>query len=195
MSFDEHRPPERALVDDCVHCGFCLPSCPTYALWGQEMDSPRDRVHLIAQALDGAPLAGAVEVGAERVALPRQSHQGAGAARAHGREFPGPTPALATRTAEHRPDHLGDHVARLAHDDRVPACRPGGLGGHRVTARTVVVKVGTSSITDELGAITVAAIALPMPKLTIVRFSAVADCMGWDLPVTSTPNRSANNSK
>ena len=60
MSFDDHRPPERALVDDCVHCGFCLPSCPTYALWGQEMDSPRGRVHLIAQALDGAPLAGAV---------------------------------------------------------------------------------------------------------------------------------------
>ncbi len=60
MSFDDHRPPQRALVDDCVHCGFCLPSCPTYALWGQEMDSPRGRVHLIAQALDGAPLAGPV---------------------------------------------------------------------------------------------------------------------------------------
>ncbi len=60
MSFDGHRPPERALVDDCVHCGFCLPSCPTYALWGQETDSPRGRVHLIAQALDGAPLAGPV---------------------------------------------------------------------------------------------------------------------------------------
>jgi Fe-S oxidoreductase len=46
----------RAAVKDCVHCGFCLPACPTYSLWGEEMDSPRGRIYLVSQLLDGAPL-------------------------------------------------------------------------------------------------------------------------------------------
>ena len=55
-AFDAHRPPDAALVADCVHCGFCLPSCPTYVLWGEEMDSPRGRIHLMDQGLRGEPL-------------------------------------------------------------------------------------------------------------------------------------------
>jgi glycolate oxidase iron-sulfur subunit len=47
-------PIDRALVDDCVHCGFCLPTCPTYGpLWQEEMDSPRGRILLMGGLLDG----------------------------------------------------------------------------------------------------------------------------------------------
>ncbi|MGH3066709.1 MAG: heterodisulfide reductase-related iron-sulfur binding cluster [Gaiellaceae bacterium] len=44
----------RELTSDCVHCGFCLPTCPTYVLWSEEMDSPRGRIHLMDARLDGA---------------------------------------------------------------------------------------------------------------------------------------------
>ncbi len=52
-SYDPHRPPARELLDDCVHCGFCLPTCPTYQLWGEEMDSPRGRIYLMDLAEKG----------------------------------------------------------------------------------------------------------------------------------------------
>ena len=52
-AFDPHRPPSRELLDDCVHCGFCLPTCPTYQLWGEEMDSPRGRIYLMDLAEKG----------------------------------------------------------------------------------------------------------------------------------------------
>src|SRR5437764_12754883 len=45
---------DSALIDDCVHCGFCLPTCPTYGpLWQQEMDSPRGRIWLMKGLAEG----------------------------------------------------------------------------------------------------------------------------------------------
>jgi glycolate oxidase iron-sulfur subunit len=55
-TFDTIRPPQRELIEDCVHCGFCLPTCPTYSLWGEEMDSPRGRIVLMSEAREGAEL-------------------------------------------------------------------------------------------------------------------------------------------
>jgi glycolate oxidase iron-sulfur subunit len=52
-AFDAHNPPSTNLINECVHCGFCLATCPTYALWGEEMDSPRGRIYLMKLGLEG----------------------------------------------------------------------------------------------------------------------------------------------
>src|SRR5712664_1575062 len=53
-AFDTHHAPSNEIIEKCVHCGFCLPVCPTYVLWGQEMDSPRGRIYLMKLASEGA---------------------------------------------------------------------------------------------------------------------------------------------
>lgn len=42
-----------AILQKCVHCGFCLATCPTYQLTGDELDSPRGRIYLMKQMLEG----------------------------------------------------------------------------------------------------------------------------------------------
>jgi len=44
------------ILRNCVHCGFCLATCPTYQLLGNELDSPRGRIYLVKQLLEGQPV-------------------------------------------------------------------------------------------------------------------------------------------
>lgn len=51
--FDAHQPPDPHLIDACVHCGFCLATCPSYRVLGTEMDSPRGRIYLMDGVQEG----------------------------------------------------------------------------------------------------------------------------------------------
>ena len=53
QAFDEIDQPSIDIIHDCVHCGFCLSSCPTYLETGNELDSPRGRIYLMKSALEG----------------------------------------------------------------------------------------------------------------------------------------------
>ncbi|MGP1383126.1 MAG: (Fe-S)-binding protein [Thainema sp.] len=58
--FDDSHPPEQSLIDACVHCGFCLTTCPSYRVIGKETDSPRGRIYLMDAINKGdAPLSDA----------------------------------------------------------------------------------------------------------------------------------------
>ncbi|EKQ66642.1 Fe-S oxidoreductase [Leptolyngbyaceae cyanobacterium JSC-12] len=53
LSFDTKHPPDPKLIDACVHCGFCLATCPSYRVIGKETDSPRGRIYLMDGVNEG----------------------------------------------------------------------------------------------------------------------------------------------
>jgi glycolate oxidase iron-sulfur subunit len=53
LGFDPHQPPDPTLIDSCVHCGFCLSTCPSYRVIGKETDSPRGRIYLMDGVNEG----------------------------------------------------------------------------------------------------------------------------------------------
>jgi glycolate oxidase iron-sulfur subunit len=53
QGFDPNHPPDPKLIDSCVHCGFCLSTCPSYRVIGKEMDSPRGRIYLMDAINEG----------------------------------------------------------------------------------------------------------------------------------------------
>ncbi len=55
-----------AILRSCVHCGFCLATCPTYQLLGDELDSPRGRIYLMKQMLEGQPVTSETQLHLDR---------------------------------------------------------------------------------------------------------------------------------
>jgi len=54
------------ILRTCVHCGFCLATCPTYDLLGNELDSPRGRIYLIKQAMEGSEVTARTQLHLDR---------------------------------------------------------------------------------------------------------------------------------
>lgn len=61
-----HASEADAILRSCVHCGFCLPACPTYQLLGDELDSPRGRIYLMKQLLEGQPVGAQTQLHLDR---------------------------------------------------------------------------------------------------------------------------------
>ena len=54
------------ILRKCVHCGFCLATCPTYNLLGDELDSPRGRIYLMKEMLEGAAVTATTQLHLDR---------------------------------------------------------------------------------------------------------------------------------
>lgn len=55
-----------SILRNCVHCGFCNATCPTYQIVGDELDGPRGRIYLMKQALEGGEISGSTQMHLDR---------------------------------------------------------------------------------------------------------------------------------
>ncbi|CAE6822044.1 glycolate oxidase subunit GlcF [Paraburkholderia domus] len=55
-----------AILRNCVHCGFCTATCPTYQILGDELDGPRGRIYLIKQMVEGAAVTRSTQIHLDR---------------------------------------------------------------------------------------------------------------------------------
>lgn len=60
-----------SILRNCVHCGFCTATCPTYQLLGDELDGPRGRIYLIKQVLEGEQISRRTQLHLDRCLLCR----------------------------------------------------------------------------------------------------------------------------
>ncbi len=98
------------ILGKCVHCGFCTATCPTYQLLGDELDSPRGRIYLIKQVLEGARPTGKTQLHLDRCLTCRNCETTCPSGVLYGRlvdigrkvveeQVPRPLPARVVRTA------------------------------------------------------------------------------------------------
>jgi glycolate oxidase iron-sulfur subunit len=177
----------REVAQDCVHCGFCLPACPTYQLWGEEMDSPRGRIHLVTQILDGASLTDTAAEHFDRclgcmacmTACPSgvQYDQLIEAARvwteeAHAGRAPSGAPAAHAAAAPATPRPLRDRAARAAIFALFPYPRRlrAAVGPLRVAQRTGLNRrLARSALPGRISPVLGAALRLAPPPASGVR--------------------------
>ncbi|GMV46162.1 MAG: hypothetical protein AMXMBFR66_15600 [Pseudomonadota bacterium] len=104
-----------AILRQCVHCGFCLATCPTYLLLGDELDSPRGRIYLMKQVLEGAAVTRKTQLHLDRCLTCRNCETTCPSGVAYGRLFD-----IGRRIVEER-------VARAPADKVVRSALRGGL--------------------------------------------------------------------
>jgi glycolate oxidase iron-sulfur subunit len=191
-----------SIVRKCVHCGFCLATCPTYQLLGDELDSPRGRIYLIKQMLEGAEVSATTRLHLDRCLSCRSCESTCpsgveyGALLEMGRELaeqritePRPlqeravrwllkegTPSAAFKPAVQLADRLRNWLPQSLRDS-VPVPRPRGTWPQRSHSRRMVVLAGCaqSAVAPDINA----AAARVLDRLGIgLEEIASGDCCG-----------------
>ena len=101
-----------AILRRCVHCGFCTATCPTYQLLCDELDSPRGRIYLIKEVLEGAPATPSTRLHLDRCLTCRNCETTCPSGVQYGRLVDIGRKVVEERATEPRP--LGDRLERMA---------------------------------------------------------------------------------